>query len=130
MPQQIDSFISHIKWPHTKLNLFSISQAAARMVIMIYKHFFNLLIMEIRSNFPPNKSRTPPITPENKRGGPNWSNLESSRSPKNIEPLSLRIRCPDIQLNKTLPMGGGLGGGSSNAATTLIALNEIWSLNF
>ncbi len=32
----------------------------------------------------------------------------------------------DIQLNKILPMGGGIGGGSSNAATVLVALNYLW----
>ncbi|MFZ3388989.1 4-(cytidine 5'-diphospho)-2-C-methyl-D-erythritol kinase [Buttiauxella gaviniae] len=33
----------------------------------------------------------------------------------------------DISVEKELPMGGGLGGGSSNAATVLVALNHIWN---
>ena len=32
-----------------------------------------------------------------------------------------------IKLTKNIPIGAGLGGGSSNAATTMIALNQIWS---
>ena len=35
-----------------------------------------------------------------------------------------------IGIDKKLPMGGGLGGGSSNAATTLIALNQLWELHY
>ena len=32
----------------------------------------------------------------------------------------------DIAIDKKLPMGGGIGGGSSDAATTLLALNHLW----
>jgi 4-diphosphocytidyl-2-C-methyl-D-erythritol kinase len=36
----------------------------------------------------------------------------------------------DISVVKNIPAGGGLGGGSSNAATTLIALNQLWNTQY
>ena len=48
--------------------------------------------------------------------------LQADRLPQQLAPVQ-------ITLDKHLPMGAGLGGGSSNAATTLLVLNEIWQLN-
>ncbi len=48
------------------------------------------------------------------------------RAAKQLQQDSNCVRGADIRVHKRLPIGGGLGGGSSNAATTLVALNSLW----
>ena len=50
------------------------------------------------------------------------------RSADTLKKYSKTISGVDIGVVKKIPLGGGLGGGSSNAATVLIALNDLWNL--
>jgi len=48
---------------------------------------------------------------------------------QNLKSLAEIDQPYSIHLSKNIPMGAGLGGGSSNAATTLKVLNNLWKLN-
>ena len=50
------------------------------------------------------------------------------RSAHTLKKYSKTVSGVDIGIIKKIPTGGGLGGGSSNAATVLIALNDLWNL--
>ncbi|WP_313465091.1 4-(cytidine 5'-diphospho)-2-C-methyl-D-erythritol kinase [Pseudomonas nitroreducens] len=62
-------------------------------------------------------------------GVPHESNL-IVKAARRLQEQSGTTLGADIWLDKRLPMGGGIGGGSSDAATTLLALNHLWSLGW
>lgn len=62
-------------------------------------------------------------------GVPHDSNL-IIKAARRLQELSGCKLGADIWLDKRLPMGGGIGGGSSDAATTLLGLNHLWKLDW
>ena len=57
--------------------------------------------------------------------GSNNTIYESAKLLKDIGDISSGI---NIKIEKNIPIGAGLGGGSSNAASTIVALNKLWDL--
>jgi 4-diphosphocytidyl-2-C-methyl-D-erythritol kinase len=51
------------------------------------------------------------------------------RAARLLQATANNRRGVDIRIRKQIPIQGGLGGGSSDAATTLVALNELWGLD-
>ncbi len=49
------------------------------------------------------------------------------KAARSMQHTSAKPMGVSIHIKKILPIGGGLGGGSSNAATTMVALNKLWN---
>jgi len=52
------------------------------------------------------------------------------RAARSLQQLSGTSFGAEISIDKQLPAGAGMGGGSSDAASTLLALNRLWGLNW
>ena len=85
---------------------------------------FQLLDYGDELSFTLNNSGTINLSPK-LPGVPSEQNL-IVRAARLLQPFNQTGLGVDIQLTKQLPMGGGIGGGSSNAATALVALNHLW----
>jgi 4-diphosphocytidyl-2-C-methyl-D-erythritol kinase len=64
----------------------------------------------------------------NLEGIPTEQNL-AVRAARLLQQVSGVSSGANIKITKRIPMGAGLGGGSSNAATTLLVLNQLWNTN-
>ncbi|OEF27471.1 4-(cytidine 5'-diphospho)-2-C-methyl-D-erythritol kinase [Vibrio rumoiensis 1S-45] len=125
-----------MKWPSpAKLNLFLYITGRRANGYHELQTLFQFIDYGDTLQFSPNRNGNITITPEIEGvsleqnliwKAANALKIEAQKT-LNMDSSALGV---DIQLNKILPMGGGLGGGSSNAATALVVLNELWSLNF
>ena len=85
---------------------------------------FQLLDYGDEITFQKNSTNTISVSPQID-GLPQEQNLIYKAATKLQEVTQTQLGA-NILLKKVLPMGGGIGGGSSNAATTLVALNYLW----
>ena len=128
--------LSQIEWPSpAKLNLFLYINGRLENGYHELQTLFQFIDFGDTLTFTSNNSGNVAITPEipgvNLEHNLIWKAAQALKN----EALKQGIQNStslgaDIQLSKILPMGGGLGGGSSNAATTLVVLNTVWNLHF
>ncbi|MDP2574166.1 4-(cytidine 5'-diphospho)-2-C-methyl-D-erythritol kinase [Vibrio penaeicida] len=119
---------THTTWPSpAKLNLFLYITGQRANGYHELQTLFQFIDygdeLGIKANATGNVTLSPEIT---------GVALEDNLIWKAARALQQKTGCPlgaHIELKKILPMGGGIGGGSSNAATTLVALNYLWQTN-
>ncbi|MDB1123237.1 4-(cytidine 5'-diphospho)-2-C-methyl-D-erythritol kinase [Vibrio algarum] len=115
-------------WPSpAKLNLFLYINSRRADGYHELQTLFQFLDYGDTLTIKANSSNEITLTPE-LEGVPVESNLVW-KAAKALQQKTSGSYGAEIHLDKILPMGGGIGGGSSNAATTLVALNFLWDLN-
>lgn len=124
----MENLISEILWPApAKLNLFLHITGQRHdgyheiQTVFQFLDFYDELFFNIRSDHQ--------IILKNPIAGiADQENLVIKAAQK-LQSVSKNTGGVNIFLRKHIPIGSGLGGGSSNAATTLVALNKLWKLN-
>lgn len=109
-----------------KLNLFLHITGRRADGYHLLQTVFQLLDYGDTLTFHSNDSGAIVLTPE-LPGVPTKENLVY-RAAQALKAKTATVLGVDIHLEKRLPAGGGLGGGSSDAATTLLGLNRLWDL--
>lgn len=109
-----------------KLNLFLHVTGRRADGYHTLQTLFQLLDHGDTLSFDARSDNTITLTPE-LAGVPTEQNL-IVRAARLLQAHSGCSRGANIRLDKRLPLGGGIGGGSSDAATTLLGLNALWQL--
>ena len=83
--------------------------------------YSDVISLQVRGDGKITRSLASPLIPENED-----LVVKAARLLQQVTGCQLGV---DIKVHKILPMGGGLGGGSSDAATVLLGLNYLWNLH-